>query len=198
MQKKYYFVLLAIVGIGLLLPYAHAALAFELNYPVLPGVPDINELPATPASLPIYLAYVFMFLIGIAGTIAILSIAIAGFEILIRGGSPAAVTAARERIISSILGIVLLFASFIILRTINPEFITPATPNNTLEPGVYFVGLGNLGTGIQNTIYKPATDRVLNTSDPYQINPQFTQISYVCSPRPDNPGKTLLVWTYNL
>lgn len=61
---------------------------------------------------------------SIIGVIAVLVIVISGIQISAAGGDQTAITNARNRVIQSIIGIVILFLSAIILYTINPTFFT--------------------------------------------------------------------------
>ena len=124
MKSKIKFIQFFIV-IVIFMSLSQPVLGFELNYPILPGVfgaPDIN-LPNN-QTLVNFIFYFFIFAVITSTAIGIITIAIAGIQILIAAGNPTAISAARERIFDSILGIILLMFSVILLRTINPEFIT--------------------------------------------------------------------------
>src|SRR3990167_9096042 len=115
MYKKYRYLITIIVAVVLFLPL-QSALALEVTYPVLPGGYQI-----TPgSSFGQYVQYIFVLMVLLGGIIGVISIVISGFQILLYAGSPAARTAALERIRGSVLGIILLMLSVIILRTINP------------------------------------------------------------------------------
>jgi len=59
----------------------------------------------------------------LAGVLAFIMIVYAGFQYLVSGGNTAQQKDAQERIVSVIIGIVLLFAFYIILYTINPNIL---------------------------------------------------------------------------
>jgi len=59
----------------------------------------------------------------LAGVLAFAMIVYAGFQYLTSGGNTAQQKDAQERIVSAIIGIILLFAFYIILYTINPDIL---------------------------------------------------------------------------
>jgi len=60
----------------------------------------------------------------IAGVLAFAMIVYAGFQYLTSGGNTAQQKDAQERIVNAIIGIILLFAFYIILHTINPDILS--------------------------------------------------------------------------
>jgi len=203
MNKKFAHLLLIFTFTLLIVPSLHPVLANEVFYPRLLGAPDINCAPSPPGptctiSVADYAAYFFVLAIYLAGIIGVVSIAFAGVTILINAGSPSAVGAARERIIGSILGIVILMCSFIILRTINPDLITPKTGGGILDSTVYGVYLRWSTTPSidhpDGYLYNTAPVAMPNTAQAeIQIG---AQLYYYCPPTTTNP-KTLLVWLYD-
>lgn len=181
--------LIFIFTVVVILAQSQAVLALEITYPIIPGAPIIGAN----SNLVQYINYFFIFAVITAGFIGVMSIVISGLQILVFAGSPGAMGAAKERIIGSMLGIVLLMLSFVILRTINPELIAPQeTPVGLLPSGVYYSVYGPNG----NT-YTPAADAVSNTADPFQMNQGYTELIYKCDSIPKNHGRTLLVSLYN-
>ena len=71
-----------------------------------------------------YAGLVYQWIAGIVGAICILMIIISGIQISIGGLSPDEVNEAKERIIRSLTGMVVLFLSAFILYTINPIFFS--------------------------------------------------------------------------
>lgn len=68
----------------------------------------------------------------LAGILAFAMIVYAGFQYLTSGGNTAQQKDAQERIVSAIIGILLLFAFYIILYTINPDILK--IPSETVAP----------------------------------------------------------------
>lgn len=60
----------------------------------------------------------------LAGVLAFVMIVYAGFQYLVSGGNTAQQKDAQERIMNAIIGLVLLFAFYIILYTINPDILS--------------------------------------------------------------------------
>lgn len=71
-----------------------------------------------------YAALVYQWIAGIVGAISILVIIISGIQISIGGLSQEAISTAKDRIVRSLVGLVVLFLSAFILYTINPVFFT--------------------------------------------------------------------------
>src|SRR3989344_7500172 len=105
MKKYKFFLLLIWVITALFFPLSHS-LALELVYPNLTsfGAPDINTNPTVKS----FIVYFFIFSVITAVGLGIISIAIAGMQILLTAGNPAGRAAAIERIRGAILGIILL------------------------------------------------------------------------------------------
>src|SRR3989344_1402218 len=179
-MRKNKYILLLIYAITTLFFPLKRALALELIYPSLPGAPHINTSPSVEG----FVVYFFVFSVIIAGSIGIISIAIAGLQILLTSGNPAGRAAAVERIKGSILGIILLMASIVLLQSINPALVTPTSPHfsNYLQNGVYYIN--------QNDEVIPAPSEVSSVYN--QAPAGYDDIIYKCTP----PGPNLLVWLY--
>jgi len=68
--------------------------------------------------------YIIKWALRLAGVFAFIMIVYAGFQYLISGGNTAQQKDAQQRIVSAIIGIILLFAFWIILNTINPDILS--------------------------------------------------------------------------
>lgn len=100
-------------------------------YPVL--VSRANDIPEEPVfevikletkhSIEAFVVYIIQWAFRLAGILAFAMIVYAGFQYLTAGGNTAQQKEAKERIVSAIIGIVLLFAFYIILNTINPDIL---------------------------------------------------------------------------
>jgi hypothetical protein len=97
-----------------------ADLAFaqrELEVPI-PGL-ETTTLPA----LPDYIVAIYNFALMIIGIICFVTLIYGGFRYLTSAGKPAAMADARDQMSSALLGLIILFSSYLILRTINPELV---------------------------------------------------------------------------
>ncbi len=179
-----------------LLLQASTAFALEVNYIPIPGAPTIDGS----SSFIDYINYFFMFMVVAAGLIAVFSMVISGLKILLAAGNPSTISAAREQILGSILGIALLMTSFIILRTINTELITPGTTPETVQPGVYYISDNEVDDYTGDYIYYEAKNAVPDVEEEltsYTGWETDSKLFYKCTTTPTDPGKTLLVWIYN-
>lgn len=70
-----------------------------------------------------YIKAIYLYLVGIAGLIAILVLIHAGFEWMASGGNATAVEGAKKKILNASIGLVILFGSYTILNTINPDLV---------------------------------------------------------------------------
>jgi len=114
-MKKY---LVSIILIMFLI-FPSISLALELTYPEMGGYKielgmDLNKL----------IAWFYYFIVGISGFATFIMLVWGGFQWLTSAGSPARISDAKDRISSAVLGLVIILASFLILKVINPELIS--------------------------------------------------------------------------
>lgn len=69
-----------------------------------------------------YVGNIYRWAAGLIGIVTVLYMIVGGIEIATAGGDSGKIDSAKERIIQSIAGLVLLFLSGLILYTINPNF----------------------------------------------------------------------------
>lgn len=91
----------------------------ETIYPEIPG----TSAPTQETGLAEYLKYIFNFLIWGTGFIVVVVIIYNGFKYLTSSGLPEKVTEAKDRIKAALLGLIILFGSYMLLITINPQLI---------------------------------------------------------------------------
>ncbi len=106
-----------------------SAEAIKLNneYPVFPGGIDIKTEEGQ--KLNSIVAWLYYAIIGISGFTALIMIIYGGVQYLTSAGNPAAIGGAQDRIKSALLGLLIIFASFIIIQTINPDLTILKLPN---------------------------------------------------------------------
>jgi len=120
MKTRILFLLLSVA-----LPFgAGAAINLNLDYPTLPGGLDIN----TRQDLPGIVAWLYVFIVGIAGLAAFVMIVWGGVKWMSSQGNPTQTTEARDIIKSALLGLLLVLVSFLILQIINPELTLLKNP----------------------------------------------------------------------
>lgn len=106
-------------------------------------VPFTKETITGPAS---YIHYLFIWGLGMVGLVALVAVAYGGFVYLVSGGSETTKSYAKEIIWGAIYGLLLLFCSYLILHTINPDLVKlklettpvslPSPPTAAPTPGV--------------------------------------------------------------
>jgi len=117
----------------------------EIKYPqLIPGVPP----PTSPKTdLPVYVRYIYVFILVIGGFATLLMLVIGGVRYVYSAGNLERIKDAKNQIYTAILGLVILLCSFLILYTINPQltvFHTNPLEKNYYRPpfplsaGVYF------------------------------------------------------------
>ena len=121
-MKKY--LISAILIIFLVFPAL--SLALELSYPEIPGHPELTM--HLEMNLNALIAWFYYFIVGISGFAAFFMLIWGGFQWLISAGSPSKISEAKDRITSAILGLIIILASFLILKVINPDLITLKLP----------------------------------------------------------------------
>ncbi|MBI2624727.1 MAG: hypothetical protein HYW70_00045 [Candidatus Nealsonbacteria bacterium] len=114
-MKMKYVSLISLV-VFLLLPAVSFAL--ELTYPEFGGIKitngtSINEL----------VAWLYYGIIAIAGLASFFIMVSGGFQYLTSAGNPSSMGEAKDKIMNAVLGLILIFASYIILKAINPDLV---------------------------------------------------------------------------
>ncbi|MFA5041893.1 MAG: hypothetical protein WC507_00290 [Candidatus Paceibacterota bacterium] len=90
----------------------------------LPGlVKPEGSLPLGEGGVPALVAYFIKVALRISGLLVFAMITYAGFQYLTAGGNANKQKEAQERITSAVIGLLLLFAFYIILNTINPDIL---------------------------------------------------------------------------
>lgn len=108
---------------------ANFAFALEIKYPPIPGVKTpqqfLKEIEEgtieKEKALSLYVKYLFYLFLMIGGLITLGSTIFGGVKYLISGGNVPAIKDARERISAGILGLLIIFTSYILLLSLNPE-----------------------------------------------------------------------------
>lgn len=119
--------LITAFALFLLLPNISLAISIpielNLDYPEI-GTFDIN------ASQDIneVVAWLYYFVITIAGMAVFAMLVWGGFTWLTSTGDSSKIANAKERIYSAFLGLIIILASFLIMRTINPELVVLRLP----------------------------------------------------------------------
>jgi hypothetical protein len=103
--------------------------ALELEYPVI-----FDHSPGE--SITTFAIYVYIFLMAIGSVLVLLMLIMAGIEFITSEGELSKISKAKERIRNSIIGLVLLFGSWMILYTINEDFINPKIEQLMCEYGI--------------------------------------------------------------
>jgi len=85
--------------------------------------PKIGTSTPTSEGLPGFIKYIYLFALGAVGIIALLSILIGAIMYVFSAGNPSKASDAKDRIMSALLGILILLAAVLILRTINPDLV---------------------------------------------------------------------------
>ncbi|MBU3922825.1 pilin, partial [Patescibacteria group bacterium] len=108
-----------ILCIFLLIGFSQTSHAIELlikEYPTVGG-----EKLGEQSSIPGLIKYIYLFALGIVGFVALLSIVIGAFQYTTSAGNPTKAGEAKERIMSALLGVLILLSAVLILNTINPD-----------------------------------------------------------------------------
>jgi hypothetical protein len=119
----------------------------NLNYPNIQGATS----PSSNSTLPGLINYIYKFALLACGITALVSILIGAFQYVTSAGDSSKAGDAKERITQALLGILVLLASVLILRTINPDLVTLSLslPTTTTGGG----GSGG-GYGYQDSLLK--------------------------------------------
>jgi len=141
--------------------FLNSGFAFALevtSYPPLPGLQAPSDCAGSNC-LPVYIVYWFGFLVYVAGVLALISFVVGAVGLIVSGDNPELAGNSKDRMKGAVLGLVLVIASFLIIKTINPTLITPtltplpqvALPTPPPAPGVYYYtqpGCAGDGSGV--------------------------------------------------
>jgi len=141
MNKKLSFLILLLGSIGYCgFVYAQAfPTQIEVVYPTLvPGVPPPQSIRTF---LPSYIRYIYTFAIFSGGLLSLLSLVYGGFRFLTSTGNPGMMADAKEQILAGILGLVIIFGSYVFLNEINPELGNGLPELAELPEAVHYLAL---------------------------------------------------------
>ena len=101
----------------------NSKVCLNLEYPEFGGFDpefdqDLNQV----------VAWFYYFIVAISGFTAFYTIVIGGFSWLTSGGNASQIGAAKERMTSAFIGLIIILASFLILQLLNPELTTLDLP----------------------------------------------------------------------
>ncbi len=131
MQSKKVF-LIFILLLFLILSKSLVFFAAETDYPALPTAPS----PTPEEGLPSYVHYIFNLALTIGGLVAFGVLIWGGVLYLTSAGNPEQIGNAKKKLLGAFLGLLILFAVYLILTTINPDLISLHLPalENSQEP----------------------------------------------------------------
>jgi len=117
--------------------FVFAQKELEIEYPDVPGSPG----PTSKSAIPDYAKYIFNFAIWASAFLALGILVYGGLQYLTSTGNVEKIRDAKEQIASALLGLLILFGSYLILTNINPQLvifrILPVHPTfSTLQQGV--------------------------------------------------------------
>jgi len=124
------FVLVFILGASIAPLFVHAE-ELKLSFPPpcinlqIPGFTSCSE----PRDIQTYIVRLYQFAVGISGIVAVGMIVYGAIIIIIKSENVAAKSEGRQIIQDALWGVLLLFASFLLLKTINPELVKLKEPS---------------------------------------------------------------------
>ena len=142
-SSKYKFLFVLILVLLFFSFFSYFALAaergLETKYPKIPGAPTLRAT----STLPEYVVYFFNLSLIIGAIIASVVIIYGGIRYIFSAGKPEALKDAKSRIFSGILGLAILFSSYVILNTISPQLLSPKEPEIGPSTGIYLINAKN-------------------------------------------------------
>ena len=119
-KKTKQFIMISIIMAILFVPIFYIQ-AQEGKYVLLEGIRDLAE-GATP-SFGDYLKNLYNFILSTAAILGVVMLTVAGVQYASAGLSEKAMSSAKERATSAILGLLLALSAYLILYTINPKLL---------------------------------------------------------------------------
>lgn len=99
---------------------------FAQGYTITTPIPGVRK-GATPA-IETYVRDIYLAALGVAGVVALVQIVWGAALITVGGAAPDQLKEGKKKIIGALIGLVLLFASWLILYTINPDLVSLTPP----------------------------------------------------------------------
>ncbi|MBU1045592.1 pilin [Patescibacteria group bacterium] len=160
-KKNILFIALVLLAV-FLLTIIHcstvSAAKLENIYPNIPGAvtPTTTETP-----LPVLFKYLYNLSIILAGVIAFVVTVWGGIRYILAGPQPGKLTDAREQIALGFVGMIIIFGSYVIVNTINPDFtkltvilpvnkftgtLPPPSDTSNIDIGLFEIPVGSIIT----------------------------------------------------
>jgi hypothetical protein len=146
-SAKIFFIIFFLISLSLTTASFSLARDLEVTYPVFDGVSAPNS---TRTLLPDYVKYIFTFVVAISGLVVFGSMIYAGFRYATSAGNPTTITDAKDRIISAIIGMIVILSSYLLLNTVNPQLVVINPILGTNEGVIVYDTLTNCGIGLNN------------------------------------------------
>ncbi|MDP3974945.1 MAG: hypothetical protein Q8P88_01500 [Candidatus Jorgensenbacteria bacterium] len=129
MNRKIFFIICVLALSGALSVISVSAASFDLpNIQCPAGLPCPSASAAPPESPAEYIARFYQIAIAIAGILGVAMIVAGSLFYTFSGGSSDRHNTGKEMITSALWGIALLFGSYLVLNTINPELTSLSEP----------------------------------------------------------------------
>lgn len=116
-MKKGFLIILLLIIFFSLAASAQADTKTIVPYLELEGAKDPT------AGIPQYIRYIFIFSLGLVGIIAFIAMLMAAIGYVTSVGNPQKAAAAKDKIFSALLGMLILLGSYVLLNTINPDLL---------------------------------------------------------------------------
>ncbi len=178
MKKRYLLIILLIIFLSVLNNSSCLARELEVDYPSLPGAPDVTFLPQ-------YIQYLFTLGVVLAGVLSLLAMVIGGVKYILSVGAPEKRNDAKNQIFSGLFGLIILLSSYLVLTNINPELEELRTPALKGVPGVKLVS---------DEDKKDCPVFVENTEAKGFKN--YHTVEYICTLKEKREGSIIRIFSY--
>lgn len=115
-----------IITIGLFLSFNIQSVNADYQWTPMQEIPTASGTQS-PTTFGGYVVAIYEFLLSLVGIVAMVMIIIGGFRYMTSTGNASAMADAKDMIFSALLGLGLALLSWLILYTINPDFINAPT-----------------------------------------------------------------------
>lgn len=94
--------------------------AYTLQVPL----PQLTSIEPGSSALAVYIGNIYKFACAVAGILAVVMIVLGGYRYIFSAGNQKSIGEAKGMISSALLGLVLVFCSYLLLRTLNPALVS--------------------------------------------------------------------------
>ncbi len=121
------------------------------GYQLLESMPGVGDAKSAAPQFPVYISKMYNFFVAFVIIAALLMVTIGGFSYILSAGNQAQAGTAKKIITDALIGLVVVFISWLVLNTINPDLLNTNPNMSSLQSGAKSTDKAGDDTTINNT-----------------------------------------------